>query len=289
MLGTSLPNGSEAIPFHNTLFRTSELCWLKAVKLSVPELVVKVVSFLLGLAWVWAMHGSKGGFLNIEFLLAFFPIGLGWTTTRSLKLGCTGDFETSYEGRNGSSFTLFQSWIDTVSKKESSWLSYKSKDYEVLINPEKVAWVRPCFQWKIFPLFVAAVFIAYLKLVAMNLGLDTYPVIEDFRILIFETGLGTVKFLSYLIILTSLVAFGLSIKRSVEVCGTGGVQDVFPTNASEQSRILNRIVGNRSHERSEPEPVERRVVEPSLPDEGFDEENAAIEETIEVAPDEMIP
>ena len=80
MLGPSLPQGSEAISYRNTLFRISELCWIKAVRLSVPEIVVRVLALLAGVAWFFAMESAKQTYVNVEFLLAGFPIALAWST-----------------------------------------------------------------------------------------------------------------------------------------------------------------------------------------------------------------
>ena len=211
MLGRSLPKGSEAISYQNTLFRISELCWIKAVRLSVPELVVRVLALLLGIAWFFSMTNAKGTYLNLEFLLAGFPLMLAWTTSGSLKIGCSGDFEETYEGRSGLQSSLFRNWIEGIRKKEADWLHLSAKNYDLLLNPHRVAWVRPCFQWKFYPLVVVAVFIGYLTVVRSKvIDFESLPVLKEFEILVFPGGVGTVTNLSYAIILTAIVAFGLS-------------------------------------------------------------------------------
>ena len=252
MLGPNLPQGSESIAFHNTLFRISELCWIKAVRLTVPEIVVRVLSLVLAIAWFFAMERAKGSYVNLEFLLAIFPIILAWNTAGSLKIGCSGDFEETYEGRRGMQGSLFRNWIEGIGKREPGWLHLHSSSYDLLLNPHRVAWVRPCFQWKLFPLFVVAVFGAYLFLIGLGLNFESYPVLDEFQILIFDERPGTIIILSYLMILTALVAFGLSIKRSVEICGTGGVQDVFPLNSQDQKSVLGILAGNEVRTRSAP-------------------------------------
>lgn len=246
MLGTNLPKGSQAISFHNTLFRISELCWIKAVRLTVPEQAVRALALVLAVSWVFAMKSAKESFLNIEFLLAVFPLILAWTTAGSLKIGCTGDFEESYEGRSGMQASLFTGWIDGIRRREPDWLHLKAPHYDLLLNPHRVAWVRPCFQWKVFPLFVALIFGAYLYVVGLGFDFETYPVLDELNILIFNGGVGMVRILGYLVILTSLVAFGLSIKRSLEICGTGGVQDVFPLSAQDQASVLGILAGSET-------------------------------------------
>ncbi len=243
MLGKTLPSGSDAISFHNTLFRVSELCWIKAVRLSPLELGIKIASFVLAVIWIFVMKSAKGTFYNVEFLLAIFPLVLAWTTAGSLRLGCSGDFEESYDQRRGSSGDLFRGWISTLHSKEPGWLHLKSSTYEALLNPGRIAWIRPCYQWQFYPLIVVAIFVGYLYLLGLNLDLGSTPVIEDFQILIFEGSAGTVRFLSYLTIILALLALGASVKRSVEICGTGGVQDTFPVTPEDQQRLLAAMVG----------------------------------------------
>lgn len=243
MLGRTLPSGSDAISFHNTLFRVSELCWIKAVKLSPVELAVRVAALALAVVWVFAMKAAKGTYYNIEFLLGLFPLALAWSTSGSLRIGCTGDFEESYEERRGVRGDLFRGWIDALRAKQPDWLHLAGPHHDILLNPGRIAWIRPCYQWQVFPLVVAAAYAGYLYLLSLNLQLKDMPVIDDFQILIFEGSTGTVNLLAYLTILTALTAFGLSIKRSMEICGTGGVQDIFPMSAEEQGRLVDIIAG----------------------------------------------
>ena len=260
MLGQSLPNGSEAISFQNTLFRVSELCWVKAVRLTTPELVVRVLALVLGLAWIFLMKSTKGTFTNLEFLLAIFPLILAWNTSGSLKIGCSGDFEEAYERRGGLQPSLFQGWIKSLRNNEPSWLHMQSSNYDLIMNPNRVAWARPCFQWRVFPLIVAVVFFAYLRILAQGWDFEAYPVLDEFQVLIFESGQGMVKLVAWAIILTAIAAFALSVKRSVEVCGTGGVQDVFPLSASDQSLFLGVLAGTRNARSGSSAPAKRQVV-----------------------------
>lgn len=243
MLGKTLPSGSDAISFHNTLFRVSELCWIKAVRLSPLELGVRVAALLLGIVWVFAMKSAKGTFYNVEFLLGIFPIVLAWTTSGSLRIGCSGDFEESYEERRGTRGALFLGWIQTLRSKEPEWLHLHGGYYDVLLNPSRIAWIRPCISWQFYPLVMVGIFVGYLYLLGLHLDLGNTPVIEDFQILIFEGSSGTVRFLSYLMILVALLALGVSVKRSVEICGTGGVQDTFPISAQDQQRLVAVVIG----------------------------------------------
>ena len=265
MLGTTLPKGSETIAYHNTLFRVSELCWIKAVRLSIPEVVVRVVALVLSVAWVMVMKNAKQTYMNAEFLLAAFPLLLAWSTSGSLKIGCSGDFEEAYDSRRGMMTSVFTGWIETLRKKEPDWLHLKSSNYDLLLNPHRVAWIRPCLQWKVFPLFVLAVFAGYLALVNLKLDFETYPIFDEFQILIFHGGVGTVRTVSYLIIAASVAAFFLSIKRSVEVCGTGGVQDVFPLTAADQACVLNVLSGSKADSASpESRAPKKKTSEPTV-------------------------
>jgi len=253
MLGRNLPQGSEAITYNNTLFRVSELCWIKALRLSIPEWIVRILALLLGIAWIYFMNKAKGTPWNVEFLLAGFPLILAWSTSGSLKIGCSGDFEEAYEGRRGLLPSVFRGWIDTLRKKEPGWLHLKSSNYDLLLNPHRVAWVRPCFQWKFYPLVVAVMFYLYVKVLEQGYNFESYPGLDDFQVLIFAHGSGTIVNLSWVIIVTSLVAFALSIKRSVEICGTGGVQDVFPLTAEDQKSVLGILAGSQTSTRRTPQ------------------------------------
>lgn len=243
MLGRSFPSGSDAISFHNTLFRVSELCWIKAVRLSIPELVVRIAAAISAVAWVFVMKGAKQDFYNLECLLGIFPLVLAWNIAGSLKIGCSGDFEESYEERRGARSNLFRGWIDTLKMKEPDWVHLQGSSYDLLLNPHRIAWIRPCYQWQIFPLIVAAVFTGYYYVLSLNLQIPSLPVIDDFMVLSFRGSTGTLKFLIFVIISLALVAFGVSIKRSVEICGTGGVQDTFPMTAADQGRLVEMVVG----------------------------------------------
>jgi hypothetical protein len=244
MLGRNLPQGSETIAYHNTLFRVSELCWIKAVRLSIPEMIVRGLALLLGIGWIFAMKNAKGTYMNVEFLLAAFPLLLAWSTSGSLKIGCSGDFEEAYDSRRGMMSSLFTGWIENLRKKEPDWLHLKSSNYDLLLNPHRVAWIRPCLQWKAFPLVVAAILFGYNALLNLGLDLESYPVFDEFQILIFHGGLDTVRMLIYGVIGVSIAAFLLSVKRSVEICGTGGVQDVFGLTASDQALVLSILSGS---------------------------------------------
>lgn len=243
MLARSLPQGPEAISFQNTLFRVSELCWVKAVRLSVPDMVLKVASLLAALVWVLVMKSAKGSFLNVEFLLAGFPLLMAWPLFGSYKIGCTGDFEEAYDARGGFSSQLFRNWIETLRKREPGWLHLKGSSYDVLFNPNRIAWVRPCFQWSLYPLIVAVSFIGYLFLMGKGINLEGMPVFDDFQVLLFPGGAGSVRMMCYLVIILALANFGFSFKRSVEVCGAGGVQDVFAVTATDQESILKLLAG----------------------------------------------
>lgn len=265
MLGKTLPSGSDAISFHNTLFRVSELCWIKAVRLSPLELGVRIAAGLLAVAWVFAMKAAKGTYYNVEFLLGLFPLVLAWVTSPSLRIGCSGDFEESYEERRGTRSGVFVGWIETLRSKEPNWFHLQGGSYDVLLNLARVAWVRPCVQWQSYPLVVVAVFVGYLYLLGLSLDLGNTPVIEDFQILIFEGSSGTVRFLSYLVILVALLAFGASLKRSVEVCGTGGVQDTFPISPQDQGRLFALLSGQTAPEPVKSEPRAGKVTTVEVP------------------------
>lgn len=267
MLGRTLPSGSDAISFHNTLFRVSELCWIKAVRLSPAEVAIRIISVLLAIGWVVTMADAKDTYANVEFLLGVLPLVLAWNTAGSLRIGCTGDFEESYEERRGMRGALFRGWIDALRAKEPGWLHLHGSSYDLLLNPSRIAWIRPCWQWQLFPLIVLASFIGYLYLLKFNLPKDM-PVVADFRILIFEQGSGNVRLLSYLIIVVAVAAFLLSIKRSMEICGTGGVQDTFPMSLEDQNRLVDLIVGKtapaRPKEAKQAQTMEVKVA-PAVP------------------------
>ncbi len=243
MLGRTFPSGSDAISFHNTLFRVSELCWIKAVRLSIPELVVRITAALSAVAWVFVMKGAKQDFYNLECLLGLFPLVLAWNIAGSLKIGCSGDFEESYEERRGARSNLFRGWIDTLKTKEPDWVHLQGSTYDLLLNPHRIAWIRPCYQWQIFPLIVAAIFTGYYYIVSLDLQIGSLPVIDDFQVLSFRGSTGTLNLLIFVIITLALVAFGLSVKRSVEICGTGGVQDTFPMTLADQNLLVDMVVG----------------------------------------------
>jgi hypothetical protein len=289
MLGRSLPQGSEAISYRNTLFRISELCWIKALRLSIPEMVVKVLALVAGVWWVIAMESAKQTYVNVEFLLAGFPLILAWTTAGSLKIGCSGDFEETYEGRSGLQSSVFRRWIEGIRKREPDWLHLKSKNYDLLLNPHRVAWVRPCWQWKFYPLFVAAVFAGYLAVIRSQvIDFESLPVLDQFVILVFPGGEGTVINLSYLVVFAAASAFLLSIKRSVEICGTGGVQDVFQLSAADQKAVLGILAGSEVKRsapvkaevkapapKPKPKPAEKKPTPPPVPQESNNKPDVA--------------
>ncbi len=239
MLGRQLPTGSQAISFHNTLFRVSELCWVKVEHLTVPEQVLRALALLSAVAWVYVVGEAKQNYFNLECLLAVFPLVLAWTTSGSLRLGCSGDFEESYEQRRGIRRGLFTGWIEKLKSRDSQWVHLKGPNYNLLLNMHRLAWIRPCFQWKLFPLIMTAVFWMYHVLLGRNFDTEGLPFFDDFAILTFESGVGPVAAFTKFLIVLAVVAFGLSIKRSVELCGTGGVQDTFQLSAAHQAELLD--------------------------------------------------
>lgn len=242
MLGR-LPTGSDAIAFRNTLFRVSELCWIKAIRLSIPEHIVRILAVVLAVTWVTSMEAAKGTYYNVEFLIAGFPLVLAWSMSSSLKIGCSGDFEETYEQRHGMRSSLFRGWIEALKAREPGWVYLKGSSYDLLFNPNRMAWIRPTIQWQLFPLIVTAVYGAYLYVLQTNVEIPVFPVLSDFEVLTFNGGKDTLINLCYAIIGTSMTGFLLSIKRGVEICGTGGVQDTFPMSGADQRRLLELMAG----------------------------------------------
>lgn len=287
MLGR-LPTGSDAIAFRNTLFRVSELCWIKAVRLSIPEHIVRVVAVILAVAWVMAMKTAKGTYYNVEFLLAGLPLVLAWSMSSSLKIGCSGDFEETYEQRHGLRSSLFRGWIDALRDREEGWVHLQSSSYDMLFNPNRMAWIRPTIQWQLFPLIVTAVFSGYFYVIKQGFDIGTYPVISDFQILSWQGSRGPIDNLCYAVIITSVIAFILSIKRGVEICGTGGVQDTFPMKGADQKRLLELMAGTSSVKKvAKPAPRTQAVeVAPSQPspEKKKPEKKAPVAKPVETTP-----
>lgn len=244
MLGFGVKSGPEAISFGNTLFRIEEISWIKAAGLSLGEKIAKVGLLLLAVAFVVVMADAKGSYLNLECLLALFPLHLGITMGGDLRLASTGDFEESYEDRVGRNRKLFTEWIEALAKQREGWLRLNDGDYEYLINPARIAWASAKPIMPMYPLFIAVVFGAYAWVAQQTWDFaDASAFLSDLTVLQFPQGTGTLVMVCGLIVLVSLVAFAVSVKRAVVLCAPGGVQDSLWVTSDDLGRVLETVAG----------------------------------------------
>ena len=246
MIGFGQKSGPEAISFGNTLYRISEISWIKAAGTSIPEKVAKGLLWFGAALFIYTLAQVKGTYLNLESLLALLPLHLGYLIKGDLRLACTGDFEESYEDRVGRSGKLFREWIDGLAKRQTQWLRLNDGDYEYLLNPERLAWARPRINWSIYPVVVAALLYAYMTLLKTGWAPEAYPFLTDLLFLEFPGGeRSSLYWQLYLMIIAAVGAFGLSFKRSVEFCAPGGVQDMMWMTAADQALVLDVVSGRR--------------------------------------------
>lgn len=247
MFGNKLKSGPDALSFGNTLFRISEISWIKAQGLTLPEKIVKGVLLVLGLAFIWAMQVAKGTYFNIEWLLAALPLHLCYLISSDLRLASTGDIEESYEERVGRSRSLFNDWVENLAKRNPDWIHLKNQDYAYLINPGRIAWVRSKVQISFYPVVVAAIFYAYHFVIGLDLDFESTPIVSDLRMLTFEAGqTGLLVTMCYLVVVASLAAFAVSIKRSLELCAPGGVFDTLRVTSEDEAKVLLAISGTQA-------------------------------------------
>lgn len=259
MFGNKLKSGPEALSFGNTLFRISEISWIKAQGLTLPEKIVKGVLLVLGVAFIWAMQVAKGTYFNVEWLLAALPLHLAYLISSDLRLASTGDIEETYEERVGRSRGLFNEWVENLSKRNPDWIHLKGQDYAYLINPDRIAWVRSKVQVSFYPLAVGAIFYAYHFVTGLDLDFETTPIVSDLRMLTFEPGqTGLLVTMCYLVVVASLAAFAVSIKRSLELCAPGGVFDSLRVSAEDEAKVLLAISGTKTA-------AEKMLKTPALP------------------------
>lgn len=247
MFGLAQKSGPEAVSLGNTLYRIAEISWIKVSGLNIVEKVVKFLSLVLALWLVMALGKAKGSYFNVECLLALLPLHLSFLVSGQLRLASTADFEESYDGRVAYNTRLFKSWVEDLCKKNEGWLRLSDGDYEYAINPAKVAWARPRLLISYYPIFIAIVLYAYLRVVQTGWSpKDPVDIVRDLHFMTFDGGRSQVIWALYLVIVTCVVAFVGRVKRGVELCAPGGAQDTFWLTQNDQELLLEVIAGNRS-------------------------------------------
>ncbi|MBI3927124.1 MAG: hypothetical protein HY319_16430 [Armatimonadetes bacterium] len=249
-----MQSGPEALAFRDTLFRISEIAWLKAARLTRGEKIARGVLVVLGLVFVWAVANAKGSYVNVECLLALFPLHAAILMRGQTRLASTGDFEESYDDRGDGRDDVFRSWIVAIKENNPDYLAVQSDDYHYLLNPARLAWARPTWETRYYPVFLAILFAAYAWVLRQGYDVTRTPILSDVRFLYFEPGgLGLLSVVCWLLVAVSVFAFVVSFKRSIEVTAAGGVHDTFWLNAKDQQMMLDIVSGRRRAAEQPPE------------------------------------
>jgi hypothetical protein len=247
-------SGPKAILYQSTLFRTSELVWVKVAPLPPWREVVRWGLVAAGFAFYLIVASAKDSYYNLEGFLGLLAWHVGYHIQSEVRLASSGDLQESYETRGGGGATrTFRQWVSALSEGDDECKLQTSR-YQHWFNLQRIAWAGPCWLVEWYPLILIPVFLGYRWLIAQNFPGLHGPVIDDIHFLSFEASTGFVSFLCMLIALLGFAGWATSIHPGVTVRACGGLEDRVALTASDRDQLLNRLAG-----------LEERVSRPAAP------------------------
>lgn len=244
-------SGPKAIKYQSTLFRTSELVWVKVAPLPPWRQAIRWTLIGCGLAFFFVMASAKGSWQNVEGLLGLLAWHVGYWLQSEVRLASSGDLPESYQERGGEGQSkTFRGWVSALSEGENE-CKVVSRHYQHWFNLDRIAWIRSCIVIEPYPLILLPVFLGYLWLIQQNFDIDpNLPVLSDVRFLTFEGSTAFLHFLCWLISFLGLAGTLTSLSAGVEVRASGGLSDRFALSRRECQLLMDRLAGL-----SEPAPV----------------------------------
>ncbi len=236
---------AQAIKIGDTLLRIREIAWIKVRRLSALELTT--LWFLVGSGVLFAglVAWAKGSLWNLESLLGFLPIRFGLALRGEYRVASTGDTDETYEDREARAHLA--EVARTLVGEVPGVLEYRSpgKDYHYILQPEKLAWVRPWSSLDFSPLVLTLVFGIYWLVAPRPVDVGSIPILQDLRLLQFPAhGTAPALLATALVLAGSLLAVVASVKRGVVVATVGGLQDNLPLRREHRLRLYQELMGS---------------------------------------------
>lgn len=238
-------SGPKAILYQSTLFRTSELAWVKVAPLSIPREIIRWGLIACGLAFFITVASAKDSYKNLEGLLGLLAWHVGYWLQPDNRLASSGDLQESYEGRGGSGAPkTFRQWIGALSEGPNE-CKLRSPRYEYWFNLDRISWASPCLIADFYPLVLLPVFLGYRWLIAQGFDVASYAdILQDISLLRFEHSTDFVSFLCLLISLLGVAAWITSFSYGTVVRASGGLTDRFSMSAVDRTRFFDRLAGH---------------------------------------------
>jgi hypothetical protein len=239
-------SGPKAIHYRDSLFRVSELVWVKAYPLSPFRLVLKILLILAGLLFPVAVHAGKGDWKNVECALCFFVFPIALSIQSDSRLASTGDLAESYEARGGEGEDkAFRSWVSALGDGTNDCkVGSSNAPYFCWFNLNRIAWARPCWLFNLTGLLALPIYLGYAWLIQQDFKwFHAAPALDDIKFMVYPDGSSDVIWLCWGIVILSLLAVLSSLGRGLEVRACGGLSDRFRVNRLEQTTFLNQLAG----------------------------------------------
>ncbi|MHB2020933.1 MAG: hypothetical protein ACYCW6_28685 [Candidatus Xenobia bacterium] len=250
--------GPQAIRLGNTLYRTSEISWLKVQRLTMWEMLANGLMILSGIIFILAMNAAKGTFMSLEALLGLLPICLGLSVHGDARLASTGDTQDSYFDRGLGMDVNIKELARSV--RDSGNMMEFTGDrnaYYYLINPNRVAWVSSWFTINAWPLVMAALFVAYAWMLPHNWHVPSLNTSFLKSLHLLDYAPGTLQGLigaSFFCALAGVLSLAASIKQGIVIGAIGGVADTLHMWAADRQRLFETVSGSQPAPAVEPAP-----------------------------------
>lgn len=257
-------SGPKAILYQSTLFRTSELVWVKVAPLAPWRELIRWSLVAAGFAFFLIVAEAKTSYWNVEGFLGLLAWHVGYYIQSEVRLASTGDLQESYESRGGGGSTkTFRQWVSALSEGQNE-CKLKSSRYDHWFNLERIAWAGPCWLVEWYPLVLIPVFLCYRWLITLELPFHN-QILDEVHFLTFESSTGFVNFLCLLIAFLGLAGWATSISPGVNVRACGGLEDQVAMSGADRDLFLNRLAGLGDAPVARPQPAAAKVQEEPLP------------------------
>ncbi len=247
-------SGPKAIQYQGTLFRASELVWVKSCPLPPWKLVVKYGLMALGIVFFLAVAWAKDTAFNIEGILGFFALHLGYTMQSDIRLASSGDLIETYESRGGQGRReTFEQWIQALSNgNDECKIGGNNQPYSYWFNLQRVAWARFSRTFDLYGLVAVPLYLGYDWIISKNFTIPLTPLLQDIHLLQFEGHEGVISMLCWVLAAMGVAHVAASIGSVLEVRATGGLTDYFRMNSQDANRFLEKLAGNIEQKAEEP-------------------------------------
>lgn len=236
-------SGPKAILYQSTLFRTSELVWVKVAPLAPWRELIRWGLVAAGFAFFLIVASAKDSYYNLEGFLGLLAWHVGYHIQSEVRLASSGDLQESYEGRGGWGATkTFRQWVSALSEGENE-CKLETKRYQHWFNLDRIAWAGPCWLVEWYPLILIPVFLGYRWLIAQEFPALHSQVLDEIHFLSFEASTSFVSFLCMLIAFLGFAGWATSIHPGLSVRACGGLEDQIALTSADRQEFLDRLAG----------------------------------------------